>query len=335
MESFAGKVLHKGIEAVELRYGRYYAVVAPTMGSNVLRFRDDENNIEVFRYSDDTPISEIMNSPEIWGLPTLYLPNRLDGGVLRTSDGLYNFPVNETRFGNHLHGFIHKRAYKAVEMGSDDKSAYVVNEYTYDEKDYFFNCFPLKFKVQIKIELAENGLTHTVTIKNLSRKMLPLSIATHTTINAPFVAGAKQEDITLQVPAGEHLLFNKRRWLPNGKKSKLNDYDKEYLNGTMCPVLKNICNDMYTGTTVKLDGKDFRGTVMTDKASGKRLCNEVDEHYKFWIVWNHEGFMNYFCPEPMTAQVNAPNLDIPAEESGYEELAPKKSYTLTQRFFTI
>ncbi len=34
----------------------------------------------------------------------------------------------------------------------------------------------------------------------------------------------------------------------------------------------------------------------------------------------------------MTAQVNAPNLDMPAELSGYEELAPGKTYTATQRF---
>ncbi|MGN0642776.1 MAG: aldose 1-epimerase [Huintestinicola sp.] len=335
MELFARKTNHKGIEAVELAAHGYYAVVAPTLGSNILRFRDNTRDIEVFRYSDGTSISEIMNAPEIWGLPTLYLPNRLDKGLLRTSDGLYRFPVNEERFGNHLHGFIHKRAYKVKEMGTEDGKAYVENELTFDENDFFYNCFPLKFKVRIRVELSERGLTHTVTMTNLSKKMLPLSFATHTTINAPFVSGGQQENITLQVPACEHILFNKKRWLPNGKRSKLSDYDKQYLEGTMCPVLKDICNDMYSGGTVKLDGKDFRGTVMTDTATGKKICNEVDEKYRFWIVWNHNGFMNYFCPEPMTAQVNAPNLDMPAEESGYEELAPKESYTLTQRFFTM
>ena len=91
---------------------------------------------------------------------------------------------------------------------------------------------------------------------------------------------------------------------------------------------------MYVGGTLKLDGEDFHGCIMTDTASGKRLCYEVDGKYKFWIVWNDKGFKNYFCPEPMTAQVNAPNLDMPGEESGYEEIAPNGSYSVSQRFFT-
>ena len=334
-EFYARKTMHKGIEVVELAADGYYAIVAPSLGSNVLRFRDNEKGMEIFRYSDDLTISEFMNSPEIWGLPTLYLPNRLDNGVLKTSDAEYHFPVNETRFGNHLHGFLHKAAHKIKALAADKTGrAYVTTTYTHDESSFFFNCFPLKFTVDITIELSKDGLKHTFSITNKSKKMLPISVATHTTINAPFVDGGKQENITLQVPAVKKLQFNKKRWLPNGRQLNLIDYDMEYVNGTMCPVLKDICNDMYTAGTVKLDGEDFYGCVMTDTESGKKICYEVDDKYKFWIVWNHEGFMNYFCPEPMTAQVNAPNLDMPREKSGYEEVAPKQTYTVSQRFFT-
>lgn len=330
----AKKIQHKGIEAVELCYGGYRAIVAPTLGSNVLRFRDDEKGMEIFRYSEALTIPEFMEAPEIWGLPTLYLPNRHDMGVLKTSDDLYTLPVNETRFKNHLHGFLHKRAHSIKEMGSDGKRAFVTTTYTYDEKDFFFNCFPVKFTSEITIELSKDGLKHTIKLINNSDKQMPISIATHTTINAPFVEGGEQKNIRLQVPCEKKLVFNKRRWLPTGKTAKLSDWDMEYKNGTMCPVLKDICNDMYTAGTVKLDGKDFYGCVMTDTASGKKICYEVDKKYKFWIVWNHEGFMNYFCPEPMTAQVNAANLDMPAEQSGYAELAPNEVYTVSQRFFT-
>ena len=334
METYARKAIHKGTEVCELSAGGYYAIVAHGLGSNVLRFRDEKRGMEIFRYNGSVSIGEIMNAPEIWGLPTLYLPNRFEKGVLHTSDATYRLPVNEERFGNHLHGFIQKRAYTVKELGTKGNTAFVENEYVYDEKDFFFNCFPVKFTVRIRIELSDKGLSHKITLINQSDKMMPISIATHTTINAPFVDGAVQENIRLKVPAVEHILFNKSKWLPTGKRAKLTDYDKKYINGT-CPVLRDICNDMYSGGTLQLDGKPFHGTIMTDTASGKTICNEVDEKYKFWIVWNHEGFMNYFCPEPMTAQVNAPNLDMPAELSGYEELAPGKTYTATQRFFTM
>ncbi|MGN1416736.1 MAG: aldose 1-epimerase, partial [Oscillospiraceae bacterium] len=125
-----------------------------------------------------------------------------------------------------------------------------------------------------------------------------------------------------------------RRWLPNGRNLKLNTYDKEYVNSGKRPVLSDICNDMYVGTTIDHNGTQFCGTIMTDTASGKSILNEVDENYKFWIIWNDKGFKNYFCAEPMTAQVNAPNLDMPAEKSGYTEIGPGGSYSAWQRFFT-
>lgn len=332
-EFYARKADHKGIEAVELAAGGYYAVVAPQIGSNVLRLRNNELGIEVFRYGDDVSIAEIMNSTEVWGLPTLYLPNRFDGGLLKTSDGEYHLPVNEGKFGNHLHGFLQKRAHKIKALAAEDGKAYVTTEYVYDESDFFFTCFPVKFTAEITIELSEKGMRHTISLTNNSDKMMPISVATHTTINAPFVDGGKQENIRLQVPAVKKINFNKRRWLPDGTVSELDKHDKEYLKGRV-PVLKNICNDMYFGGTVKLDGEDFHGCVMTDTASGKKLCYEVEDKYKFWIIWNDKGFKNYFCPEPMTAQVNAPNMDIPREESGYAEIAPNETYSVSQRFFT-
>ena len=332
-ELYARKANHKGIEAVELAAGGYYAVVAPQIGSSVLRLRDNEKGMEVFRYRDDVSIAERLNSTEVWGLPTLYLPNRFDGGLLKTSDGEYHLPVNEGRFGNHLHGFLQKRVHKIKALAAKDGKAYLTTEYVYDENDFFFACFPVKFTAEITIELSDNGMRHTIALTNNSDKMLPISIATHTTINAPFVDGGRQEDIRLQVPAVKRINFNKRRWLPDGTQSELDKHDREYLSGRV-PVLKNICNEMYVGGTLKLDGEDFHGCIMTDTASGKRLCYEVDDKYKFWIVWNDKGFKNYFCPEPMTAQVNAPNLDMPGEESGYEEIAPNESYSVSQRFFT-
>ncbi len=332
--SSAKYIDYKGIQAVELEFDGYYAIVAHTIGSNVLRFRDNSKGMEIFRYSNEVSIGEIMNAPEIWGLPTLYFGNRMDNGIVRTSDATYRFPVNEDRFKNHLHGFIQKRAHKVKEMGADANRAFVTTTFTFDETDYFYNCFPIKFTLEITIELSKDGLKHTISMTNKSKKMMPITVCTHTTINAPFVDGGLQENIRLQVPCEEKIVFNKKRWLPTGKTAKLNDWDMEYKNGTKCPVLQDICNDMYRGGTIQLDGEDFRGCVMTDMASGKKICYEVDDKYKFWIVWNHNGFMNYFCPEPMTAQVNAANLDMPRETSGYEELAPKQTYTATQRFFT-
>lgn len=334
MSTFSRKFAYKGIEAVELGCGKYYAVVAPSLGSNVQRLRDNDSDIEVFRYSDDLSVAEFLTAPEIWGLPCLYLPNRFDNGILRTSDGLYHLPVNEKKFENHLHGFMHKRVHKIKEMGTKKGSAFVVTEFVYDENDIFFNCFPVKFKAEITVTLSDKGLSHSVKLTNLSDKMMPVSIATHTTYNAPFTSGALQENIKLFVPAAAKLQFNKKRWLPNGRTLNLNKYDSEYVNGGKCPVLRDICNDMYVSGTLREADKELRGVVIRDTVSGKTIINEIDDNYKFWIVWNDKGFKNYFCAEPMTAQVNAPNLDLPKNKTGYCELACGESFTAAQKFYT-
>ena len=237
--------------------------------------------------------------------------------------------MNETKFGNHIHGFVHKRKHRTDSAGTIGETAFLNTSYEYDENDPFFEFFPLKFVIRYTFEVSPTGLTHKVTLENRSGRMLPVSLATHTTINAPFVKGARAEDVRLCIPAVKNISFDKTRWLPDGRINELSEYDREYLDGK-CPVLTDICNDMYTGG--EKDG--FRGAVITDTASGRQILNEVDDNYKFWIIWNHEGFMGYFCPEPMTAQVNAPNMDVPQEISGYEEIAPGSTYTAVQKFFT-
>jgi aldose 1-epimerase len=84
-----------------------------------------------------------------------------------------------------------------------------------------------------------------------------------------------------------------------------------------------------------VDGKPFYGVVMTDLETGNRVCYEVDETFKFFIMWNDRGTKDYFCPEPMSWMINAPNLNLPAEETGYIELAPGESKTVTERIYTL
>lgn len=332
MENFARKITCKGMDCVEFAAGGYRAIVALDIGSNVLRLRNEERNVEFFRWSDEVSGEEIKQATEIWGLPSLYLPNRHDKGVLRTSDSVYNFPINEVDLQNLLHGFVHRRAHKLESMSAEGGTAVVKTSYLYDEKDEMYSCFPVKFLYELTFTLSSEGLKHEVKLTNLCDKALPVSFATHTTINAPFVDGARQENIRLTVPGVKKCELD-ARCLPTEKYSELTAHDLEYFNGEKCPVLVDISNDMYTAGEASLDGKPFYGFIAKDIESGLQLCNEVSSEYKFWIVWNDRGFKGYFCPEPMTAMINAANLSLPREESGYSELMQNESFTATQKFF--
>jgi len=317
-----------GTNCISLCAGGYSALIAYEIGSNVIRLHDDKNNIEFFRFKKDNSADTIRQSAEVWGLPTLYLPNRFADGVIKTSDAVYNLPVNEKApYNNHIHGFLHKRIHKLVEHGSDEKSAWARTSYLYDENDDFFKYLPVKFLSEYTFTLSENGLRQDIKFTNLSDKMMPMSLASHTTINSPFVYGSKETDIRLTVPAGKKCELNSR-CLPTENLLELTDYDREYLTGKQS-VLVNIDNDMYTA-----DYKDFHGIIAEDISTGKKICYEVSEQYKFWIIWNDKGFNGYFCPEPMTAMINAPNLLLDDKITGYCEVKPNESFETYQRFFT-
>ena len=327
---------YKGTEIVEMKAGGYTAYIAYKLGSNVMRLHDDKAGIEFFRFKEENDASVIKNSPEVWGLPSLYLPNRFADGVLRTSDSEYHLPVNEKApFNNHIHGFLQKREHELVEHYSDNNCAVVKTAYRYDENDEFFQYLPIKFLAEFTFTLSECGFEQKVTFTNLSNKMMPLSFATHTAMNAPFVDGGKQEDIRLFVPVQKRCRLNSR-CLPQGEPVDLEGTDLEYLNEGRQAVLQNVDNEMYVTGTQKLEGQDFHGVIARDTATGKGIAYEVSDEYKFWIIWNDKGFNGYFCPEPMTAMIDAPNItDKMSCDTGYMEIKPQQSVDLHQRFFTI
>ncbi|MBQ8926676.1 MAG: aldose 1-epimerase [Oscillospiraceae bacterium] len=321
---------------VRLDAGGYTALIAPDLGSNVVRLRDETNGIEFFRFKEDNTFEELIKSAEVWGLPTLYLPNRFADGVLKTSDAVYHLPVNEKApYNNHIHGFLHKRSHTVVEHAADANCAWCVTEYVYDEHDPFFQYLPVSFRARFRFTLSACGLEYEFTLENLSAdKQLPVSVATHTTINSPFVTGAREKDERITAPIGKRWLLN-ARCLPTLETAELTMQDLEYRSGARCPVLQNIDNEMYFAEHMSVDGEDLYGILMEDLDSGKRICYEVGEEYRFWIFWNDKGFNGYFCPEPMSAMIDAPNLDIPPALSGYRELAPGGKTAFRQHFYTL
>ncbi len=324
-----------GMQCIEMQSGNYIAMVAPEVGSNVIRFRDEYNEIEFFRFNPENTKETYQQHSETWGLPTLYLPNRFEDGVLKTTDAVYHLPVNEKApYNNHIHGFLQKREHQFKECGADSVHTWCRTEYLYDERDEFFQYLPIKFKAEFLFILSENGLDYTFKLTNLSDKQMPISVATHTTISAPFCDNSKPEKLRLLAPIGSRWVLNER-CLPTEEFIPLTEEDLEYKEGTRMPVIQNIDNEMYFAESLDHNGEKFHGIVVSDVLTGKQIGYEVSDNYLFWIFWNDKGVNGYFCPEPMSAMINAPNMKLPPAVTGYQELKPGKNIVFTQHFFTV
>lgn len=330
----AQKIKFKNTDCILLSADGYEAVVCPSLGNQVLRFRSHDPDCEIFRYREDVTIDTIKEAPAIWGLPTMYLPNRFDGGIIKTSDSVYKMPINEPDYNNYLHGFVFKRPYEIEYMTADEEKAVLCASFTYNKNDEMYKFFDVDFKIAITFTLSDEGLYQEITLKNLSDKALPVSIATHTCINAPLVDGGNEEDMLLTVPIGKKCELNDR-FLPTERLLELNDGDKEYKSGEKRPTGQVIENDMYTAAKADLFGKPFNGTIVKDTAKNVLLLNEVSEEFMFYNMWNDLGEKGYFCPEPMTAMINSPNLMLDREVSGYKELKGGEEVSCHQSFKVI
>ncbi|MBO4591547.1 MAG: aldose 1-epimerase [Eubacterium sp.] len=324
---------YKEKDVINLKAGNYVATIAPFLGSNIISMVDLENDISFFRKDENLSIEELKGSPEVYGFPTLFYPNRLKDGILKCSDYTYTFPIEDHEGHNSLHGFLHKREHSIVEATATDDAAIAKTSYIYDEKDPFFETFPVSFKAEYTFKLTEKGMYYEVTITNLSERQLPYGICNHTAINAPFTTNGEPLDTRIFITIGDKWPLNQRN-LPTCDFISLDNHDRQYLTGSMIPVKHVICNDVYNAETYEIEGEPFRGAIISDTASGKEIRYEIDDNFKFWIIWNDGGEKGYFCPEPSTWMIDAPNLPLPGEESGYIELATGESKTVGQHFYS-
>lgn len=329
----ANKIDYKGETCIELTAGDYRALIAPFNGSNIMKMENTAMDIDIFRNDPALSPDELKASAEVYGMPTLYLPNRLSHGNLKTSDALYHFPCNDP-LGNHLHGFLHKRNHNIDEVTVTDDAAIAKTSYLYDENDEFFEIYPVSFKANFTFILTADGLSYEFTLTNLSQRQMPYGVCNHTAFKGPFTSDGQGVNVRLQVPIGDKWEIDEH-CIPTEKTLPLTNYDMMYKNGTMVPVLQDIDNDLYTAGMNELDGKPFNGVIITDLVSGKKICYEVDDNIKYWIIWNDHGNKGFFCPEPMTWNIDAPNLSGDPSITGYVELAPGESKTLRERIFTV
>lgn len=287
----------------------WLAEIAVNAGANMFRLRHKPDKLEILRSPSD--LEELYSQPQMYGVPVLFPPNRIDAGKFIIGQQQYSLPVNEPELNNHLHGLILGQAWELAE--SNDNTVNML--YNFDAT----SAYPHDFTLEMSYIFNPEAVIQKFSIHNHSPLPMPFGLGFHTAFKFP-------DNAQIKITVGEGYWETDQRHLPTGKlipwKTENHIFKNQHAVSCHCPVATEI-----------IDGKPFRGAIIKYPGSNNQLYYEVDEKYRHWCIWNNGGGKGFFCPEPMTWMVNAPNLDLPPEISGTETINPDSSWSAQTRIY--
>lgn len=319
-----------GLRAVEFSKGDYVAVVVPEVGANLIRLANVRLGIEILHTPAAGEVENFRSRPQIYGLPLLFPPNRIEDGCYTFEGRTYRYPITIAGENNYHHGILKGEPFqvsKAYE--TEDEAVIECRYYSNAASDAVYRHFPHAFKCKMIYRLSAGGLTHEVVFFNRSDRNMPVGVGYHTPIMMPFEGGAPEE-YRLRVAVGERVELNGRN-LPTGRRLPLGEFAP--LRGEGMQVTG--CRAMEAGFTlreIEVDGEKYRGAVAEHLTTGRKVFYEVDDRTCYWTVWNNGGDQPYCCPEPQSWITNAPNAADPCA-AGFRWIAPGEKFSMAFRLY--
>ncbi len=326
------KISWRGLDAVEMEAGGYTALLVPSMGANLVSLTQAEKNVTILRTPVESDMETFLGRPQLYGLPLLFPPNRIEDGTYTFEGRKYQYPITIPAQNNYHHGIIKSQKF-TVCKAVVEKDAVEVEAVFYSNavNNEIFVDFPHEFECRMSFRLSAQGLEHKVTFINQSSANMPLGVGYHTPIVVPFVNGSDKNSYKIMLSVGKRWELSERT-LPTGKLLELGS-DEAPLRTTGINPLGRALENAYTNEPMTVDGKPYSGAVLTHEPSGTRVFYEVDKEVKDWTLWNNGGDAGYICPEPQTWAINAPNLQLPAGQTGFQALAPSATWSSVSKIY--
>lgn len=306
------------------------AEIAVSFGANLFRLKHLPSGLDLLRYPES--MAALRENATTYGIPVLFPPNRIDGGVFTAGGRMYRFPVNEPARGNHLHGLLLGQVWTLDGIHDGGAETVVRLSFTSSETSDFWSYFPHRFVFHLTYSFADNRVFQATEIENLGAEPMPLGVGYHTSFRFPF--GAQEEEAvrlcTARVAAGDtQWELEADRKLPTGRQIPY-DPELDFSGGKeVLPAGKTLSLHCANDPFMR-EGRAFRGAVLESPADGMRVVYEPDDAFPYWMLWNAWG-ANAFYPEPMSWISNAPNSTLPPEVSGLRLLEPGRLWRGTVR----
>lgn len=304
---------YRGLPVCRLTAGDYTARICPEMGGNLIQFSHGQLGVEAMRTPPDA--ETLRANPNVYGMPLLFPPNRIVDGTYTFQGRTYTFPINEPARHNFIHGTLSQTSMAIVDKAADVAEASITLQYQ-ATADAPYLAFPHAFTVTLAYVLhTKNGLTQCVTVQNNSAMDMPFGLGFHTAFHAP-------PNSRVSATIGRECLIEQGRFRPTGAYLDTSP-QRDLLLGEGLPPQAGPVSNLY---------ENRGGCVVIQHADpAAQVIYEVDEGYRFFMLWNQNAAQDFFCPEPQTWTVDAPNSPLPHEETGFDAIAPGDGRTLLSR----
>ncbi len=313
------KAAHNGMPVVRLVYGSYEADICTDMGANCIRF--SRNGMNVLRTPPD--LDTFHSQPNVYGMPLLFPPNRIQGGVFTFQGRVYRFPINEPARGHHIHGFLSSTPFLLTKSSIESDGVRSEFSVSFHEQSPYLS-FPHAFSISISYHLSASGLMQTLALQNNSQQDMPAGLGFHTTFQLPFVPNTAGEDYRLKAFVCEQICLDSNSIIPTGETPKDSAAGQALREGRLIPAGSPLSHH-FGGRTGEI--------ALTHAPTGAAVHYIPDKSFSFLMLWNGGGNSGFVCPEPQTWQVDAPNSPLPALRSGFQALSPGDNWCLTNRLF--
>ena len=100
------KIDFLGMPAVRFEAGGYEAIMIPQVGANVVKLSHKTSGVEILRTPTQEEVETFKGRPQVFGLPLLFPPNRIEDGTYSFDGRRYQYPITIPDQHNYHHGII-------------------------------------------------------------------------------------------------------------------------------------------------------------------------------------------------------------------------------------
>jgi len=326
------KISWHGMDAVLLETNVYEAIIVPSIGANLVRLYNKEKEVDILRTPTEDEVGTFLLKPQIFGVPLLFPPNRIEDGTYTYAGKKYQFPITIPAQNNYNHGILKSQDFTITRTRiSNDAVEVEASFFSNRINNAIYANFPHDFNCRIRFILTDNELTHIVTIQNAGHEPMPLGVGFHTPIRLPFMKNTDKADYKMRLSAGKRWETSERG-LPTEKFLELSEEEMQLRNEGMTVIGKPI-EITVTDQAITDHGKEYHGAILTNTKNNISVYYEVDSQFKHWTLWNNGGEVDWVCPEPQTWTINAPNIKLPADVTGMQAIKGGTSWSGTTRFY--